>query len=547
MATVTLFSLSPDHPSLEGHACSEPLVVCRDPEELGAIVRDAAAMDGSGASGLVVPGSEAQLGRWLRDNPGVPVLAQGALTSLTGGATPSDDIVVSLRRMTSLQVQAQALRATAGAGLILANLQEALSDQNLYYPPAPTHDGASIGGNVSTNAAGAATFKYGTTRDWVERVRLVLRHGDVLELRRGEHSLMPGDRLRIEGSRVIEVAMPDYESPPLKKSSAGYFVRTPWDPIDLFIGSEGTLGIVTEVEVRLVLRPRVLTGLVFLDSVARTMALVETLRAISLRTRADGGDGLDVRSIEYFDAGCLAMLRAEGKLSEHGVDVPDDAAACLLFEQEVPEYASDDGIVERLVAVHEGGEVGGDAVGTLMRVLVDHDLVDRTELALPGDARRKRQLAAVREAIPLSISDRLRALHSKDPRVHKVAGDMIVPFDRFEQMLGRYVEAFRSRGVDVVIFGHISDGNVHPNALPRDASDMDRAKEALLSLAGEAKLFGGCPLSEHGVGKHPLKKRMLEEYWGQEVIRAMRGIKTGFDPDWTLGRGVFFEPPEEST
>jgi D-lactate dehydrogenase (cytochrome) len=96
--------------------------------------------------------------------------------------------------------------------------------------------------------------------------------------------------------------------------------------------------------------------------------------------------------------------------------------------------------------------------------------------------------------------------------------------------------------VDLAVFGHISDGNVHPNALPRNAEDMAGAKRALLSLAGEAKSLGGCPLSEHGVGKHPLKKQMLQAFWGKPVIDEMRAIKHAFDPSWTLARGVFFDP-----
>jgi D-lactate dehydrogenase (cytochrome) len=541
MATVTLHALAPDDLSLSPSGVPAPLELRTDPDELGAIAQDAAALQGTGAAGLLVPTTEGQLARWLRDHPDDAVLAQGALTSLTGGATPSGDIVVSMRRMTSLAVDARGLRAVAGAGVVLAELQAALADRNLYYPPAPTHDGASIGGNVATNAAGAATFKYGTTRDWVERVRVVLRHGDVLELRRGQHSLREGDRLRIEGSRVIELCVPTYESPPLKKSSAGYFVKMPWDPIDLFIGSEGTLGFVTEVEVRVVARPAVLTGLVFLDSAAAAIELVADLRARSLATRAAAAPGLDVRSIEYFDGRCLSMLREGGKLAEHGVDVPETAVACLLFEQELGDDVTEDAIVDRLTAVHEGA-VAEDAVGELMAVLVEHGVVERTELAMPSDARRRRQLAAVREAIPLSISERLRRLHDEHPDVHKVAGDMIVPFERFGVMLERYYEAFRQEGVDMAVFGHISDGNVHPNGLPRDGADMAGATRALLRLAEEAKSLGGCPLSEHGVGKHPLKKQMLAAYWGVPVIDEMRAIKRAFDPGWTLGRGVFFDP-----
>ncbi len=543
MTTVTLQTRSPDDPALDRGNDPRDATLILDPDDLALLAADAAAMRGTGAAGLLVPSSAAQLGRWLRRHPRHRVLAQGALTSLTGGATPERDVVVSTRRMTSLRVESDRLRATVGAGVVLADLQEALAASSLYYPPAPTHDGATIGGNVSTNAAGAATFKYGTTRDWVQRIRVVLRHGDDLELRRGDLALSPGDRLRLEGTRRIDLTVPRYVSPPVKKSSAGYFVSDPWDPIDLFIGSEGTLGIITEVELSVVPRPAVLTGLVFMPSLGETLSLVHSLRERSMANRARGSrHGLDVRSIEYFDHRCLELLRQADKLSEHGIDVPPGAVACLLFEQEIqPRGSGSDDIVDRLVAVHEGGAPGDDAVGELMAVLLEHGVVERTELALPSDARRRKQLAAVREAIPLSVSEYLKRQQARDPAVHKAAGDMIVPFERFGAMLSRYGEAFRAEGVDVAVFGHISDGNVHPNALPRDAADMDRAKRVLLALAREAKSMGGCPLSEHGVGKHPLKKQMLLEYWGADVIDEMRAIKRAFDPGWTLARGVYFD------
>ena len=514
-----------------------------DPDDLDGIKRDAAAMEGRGAIGLVRPRNEAELAHWLRDNPDCPVLAQGALTSLTGGATPDDDIVVSLARLTSLRVHDDLRRVTVGAGLVLANLQEQLADQGLYYPPAPTHDGASIGGNVATNAAGAATFKYGTTRQWVERIRVVLRHGDVLELRRGEHELRAGDVLRLQGTRIIELPIPSYRSPEVKKSSAGYFMRSPMDAIDLFIGSEGTLGFITEIELSVVKQPRVVTGLCVVDALDRAIALAGKLRAESKRSRAEErAHGLDVRSIELFDRRCLELIRAEGKLDAIPLDVPDSAAACLLFEQEMGEDLSEQVLFDRLADALEGRPHDDDPLGEIVAVLDSFGVVDHTEIALPSQGRRQKQLAAVREAIPLSISDWLVRRKKTHPEVHKVAGDMIVPFAHFGQMMDRYYDAFRRRQVDVAVFGHISDGNVHPNTLPLDADQLARAKEALLELADTAKALGGCPLSEHGVGKHPLKKQMLTRFWGDAVIDEMRAIKGAFDPGWTLARGVFFDP-----
>lgn len=521
-----------DAPSLEAST---------DPDELSLLNADAAAMHGAGAVALLEPRSEAQLCVWLARNPSSLLLTQGALTSLTGGATPDGDTVVSTKRLRRLEVIEGESRAVCGSGLVLADLQEALAARGLWYPPAPTHDGATIGGNVATNAAGAATFKYGSTRDWVRRIRLALRHGEVLELRRGEVTVHPGDEVVIRGKREVTFRVPTYETPRLRKISAGYFVREPMDLLDLFIGAEGTLGIVTEVEVAVTRRPRSLTGLVLLPAVERAIGLVHELRRLSIRSREDGGGGLDARSIEFFDLRCLQLLRDAGRLGELGVTVPDDSAACLLFEVELDESATADSVMDELAAASEG-KGGTGAVSELWSVLTRFGAVEHCELAMPDQARRHKQLAAVREAIPLAVSEWLKRWQREDPGVQKAGGDMIVPMDKLGEMLERYYDAFSSRGVDLAVFGHISDGNLHPNALPRSADDVQRAKQALLELADTAKSMGGSPLSEHGVGKHPLKRIMLERYWGASAMGEMRAVKDAFDPDWTLNRGVLFEP-----
>ena len=517
----------------------ETLVVQTDPDVLDPLNSDAAAMHGKGASGLIEPRNEAELARWLRENPLVPVIVQGALTSLSAGATPDRDVVISTRKLATLQVDVERRVVVAEAGVVLANLQEALAAQGLWYPPAPTHDGASIGGNVATNAAGAATFKHGSTRDWIQRLRMVLRNGDTIEVRRGQMQVGPGDRVRLHGTQELVVEIPQYVTPNVRKISAGYFVRAPMDFLDLLIGAEGTLGIVTEVEARVLPKPKVLTGLVFFGTTERAIEFVLQMRERSLRTRASaGGVGIDVRSIEFFDHRCLELLRDDGKLSEHGVTVPEDAGACLLFEQELGEEYD----TERVMAELAGEEGGQGAVAELMALLQEFDVVETCELAMPEQTRRQKQLAAMREAVPLRLSDWLKQQQRVDAGVHKAGGDMIVPMERFAEMIACYGEAFGKRGIDVVVFGHISDGNVHPNALPRDAEQTLAAKEALLELASIAKAMGGCPLSEHGVGKHPLKKTMLAQFWGPEVIGMMRTIKRSFDPSWTLNRGVFFDP-----
>ena len=119
---------------------------------------------------------------------------------------------------------------------------------------------------------------------------------------------------------------------------------------------------------------------------------------------------------------------------------------------------------------------------------------------------------------------------------------MIVPFDRFEDMMAIYREGYERRGLDYAIWGHISDGNVHPNVIPRSYADVVLGREAILEFGREAIRLGGSPLAEHGVGRSSLKQSLLHEMYGDRGIDEMRAIKRAIDPDWKMAPGVLFSP-----
>jgi D-lactate dehydrogenase (cytochrome) len=120
---------------------------------------------------------------------------------------------------------------------------------------------------------------------------------------------------------------------------------------------------------------------------------------------------------------------------------------------------------------------------------------------------------------------------------------MIVPFAHFADMLQIYREGFERRGLDYAIWGHISDGNVHPNVIPRSADDVRAGKDAILEFGREVVRRGGCPLAEHGVGRNPVKQALLKQLYGDEGIDEMRAVKRALDPDWKLAPGVLFPEP----
>jgi len=515
------------------------------PDEIEPFLSDAAHYPGGHADEVCFPASEADVAEILRD--GRRVLPVGAQSSLTGGATPQGGIVLSLARMNRILGWTRT-GVRVEAGLLLSQLEPELRAHDLYYPPVPTYDGASVGGTVATNAAGAATFKYGTTREWVTAITVVLAGGDVLDLHRGEAmaGAQGGFDIVTTDGRTLRVDVPGYTMPDVRKHSAGYFAKPGMDLIDLFIGAEGTLGVITEVELRLVSpRPSWFAAFVPLAGDDAALALVADLRAESKRTweTADRCGG-DVAAIEYMDARCLELLREDGAFVHAGVSCPKDSAAALVLQAELaPGTSRDD-------AFRELGRLdvrGADApLLRICRILVEHGVFATATPVLPGEDTRRDALFRLRESVPEGVNRRVRERQRTiDPSISKAGGDVIVPFERLGEALTRYRRIMQAHKLDHAIWGHISDGNVHPNAIPADGEQMDHARRALIEIGMEAIEMGGSPMSEHGVGRSPVKQQLLRRLYGNEGIAAMRRVKEALDPDYRLAPGVLF-PEHES-
>jgi len=430
------------------------------------------------------------------------------------------------------------------AGVALTDLDAALRNAGRYYPPTPTFMGAFVGGTIATNAAGAATFKYGTTREWVQAITVVLPTGEVLDIERGHVTASADGSFDIRSSRgaATRVPVPSYRLPRVAKLAAGYSAAPEMDLIDLFIGSEGTLGIVTEARLR-VLPVRPALCLAFVPFAARLSALafVRQLRGIARDTwRTKDPHGIDVSAIEHMDARCLELLREDGVDVANGVTIPAGSEIALLITLELPpattaEHAFDEIGRARDVVAPDG------SLRRFCRLLDAAGVLDDVDVAVPGDLARAGQLLAVREAVPAAVNQRVgRAKLAVDARIEKTAADMIVPFDRIEELLTIYETGFSSRGLDAAIWGHISDGNLHPNVIPRSYDDVKAGKAAILEFGREAIRLGGAPLAEHGVGRNAVKQQLLELLYGKKGIDEMRAVKDAIDPEWKLAPGVLF-------
>ncbi len=494
-------------------------------------LHDAAHYPGGHAAGVVRPRTVSELSDFLRASlpRGARLLAVGAQSSLTGGATPLGDVVLSTERLADLQVEGDRVRV--GAGVTLQVIQDTLALSGRWLPPVPTYLGATAGGAVATCAAGAATFKYGTIRGWVEALTVVLASGEVLEVRRGERraaSLVPLPALRM---------------PAVPKSSAGYFIAADMDLVDLFIGSEGTLGVIAGVELRTAPEPAARCHvLVPVDDEEIGIRLVAELRAAAQATwQSHDPLGVDIAAIEHLDARSLAVVREDGVDRKLDLALPSGAGIVLLIEMELPP-ADPAEWWRQLETVRDEASIDAP-LRRLCRLLDAHGALDAAEVALPGNRVRAAAFAQLREAVPAGVNRRVALAQSQvDSSIHKTAADMIVPFDRFADMMRACRRLFAERELDLAVWGHISDGNVHPNVIPHGAGDVIRGQEAILALGDAVIAMGGSPLAEHGVGRNQVKQELLRRLHGDEGIAAMRAIKRALDPNSVLAPGVVFPP-----
>lgn len=494
------------------------MLVKSEQDAIQSFLADASNLAGGRAARVVLPESSEEAAEALAraSLERTPVTIAGAGTGVVGGRVPFGGVVLSterLNRLCEFVREGEGGRAMVGAGVVLADFQREARARGLLYPPDPTETSCYVGGTVATNASGARTFKYGPTRKYVRRLKVALATGDVLDVRRGEIRADEEGRLSVPlgGGRRIETRLPTFAMPSTRKHAAGYYVAREMDLVDLFVGSEGTLGVVTEVEVSLLPQPEgVLAGVVFFREEESLLAFVRDARERSLRTRAskEEGHGLDARALEYFDAESLSFLRERYPL------VPARAAGAVFFEQET------------------NGETEESLMGEWLELVEGHGAL-ADESWFGTNEHDRAEMRAFRHALPVMVNEWLTR---HDQR--KVSTDMAVPDAAFPEILRFYKETLRASRLGYVIFGHIGDNHVHVNILPRDDIEQAAARETYARFVERAVRLGGTISAEHGVGK--IKREYLRALYGERHLREMAALKRAFDPACVLGRGNIF-------
>ena len=481
---------------------------------------DASNLQGGRADKLFVPETTAEISEILREanEKKVSISVSGARTGTVGGAIPFGGWVVSLEKFNRIkEINAEKKIAVVESGVVLNDLQKAVEARNLFYPPDPTEWSCQIGGSVATNASGARSFKYGATRRYIERLEIVLPTGDFLNLKRGEVFAENGFvQLTAENDRQIKAKLPTYVEPEVRKNASGYFSNENTDAIDLFIGSEGTLGIITEIELKLLDKPEgVFSGVVFFANEKKLLDFVQEVREMSFNTRKiqtsnfNLQTSFDATTLEYFDRNSLNFIR------EKFTETPENMAGAIFFEQEI-NSENEDELFEQWNALLE-----------------KHD-AETEKSWFATNEQDNQKMRDFRHALPVSVNERIVKYKQR-----KVGTDMAVPDDRFVSFLKFYNQKLNESRLDYVIFGHIGDNHLHANILPKNEIEAQQAKHLYGRFIAQAIMLGGTISAEHGVGK--LKTKYLHAMYGERFLNEMAELKRAFDPNAILGRGNMFD------
>lgn len=401
----------------------------------------------------------------IASDEGIPIVPRGAASGLAGGAVPLfGGIVVNLTRMNRiLEIDRVNMTIVTQPGVVTATLQAAVEQEGLFYPPDPASlRQSTIGGNIATCAGGPRCLKYGVTRDYVLGLQVVLPTGEVMRT----------------GARTA-------------KNSTGY------DLTHLFVGSEGTLGLVTEATLRLIPKPRARRTVMadFSDVSSAANSVTDVLAAGIIPCAMELMDNTTVKIVEEYlhlglntDAGALVLIEVDG----------------------------DEAVVPK-----EAEEIAG-----ICRARAN-------SVQLARDQREADNLWNARRSVAAAFGQL---------RPNRLGEDIAVPRSRIPEAIERIRDIGIEHDLTVAIFGHAGDGNLHPNVLVdlRDEDETRRTLAAAEEIFRVAMDLGGVISGEHGIGV--LKRDYLADNLDPQALAMMRTIKQAFDPKNIMNPGKVLAP-----
>ena len=381
-----------------------------------------------------------------------------------------------------------------------------------YYPVDPTEMSATIGGTVATNASGARSLKYGPTREWIKRIRVILSTGVVLEIPRGKYFASNEGTFEIRHSdgSVLQFKIPNYIFNTTVKNAAGIFSKPNMDLIDLFIGSEGILGIITQIDIWIIEKQRLISNVLFFNFEEDAINFAELIRVEK---------EVSPEFIEFFSREALSLLKEIQKKNLGSFDIPQipiKARSAIFFD-----FLYDEENFDRIF----------DKI-TVITKICNTDLSN----SWSGYERQYHiRFKHFRHSLPENINMIIAKRKQIFPNLHKLGTDMSVPEKDFRNMMKYYHSVLQNENLEYVIFGHIGENHVHVNVLPKNMDELRLGEKIYEKFVIKAVEYGGSISAEHGVGK--IKKEYLKIMYTSDNLNEMRTLKKALDPTLTLNYG----------
>jgi len=434
----------------------------------------------------------------------IPFTLSSGRTGTTGGCVPLEGAVISLENLNKIiDIDKEKHIIRLQAGVTLENLEKEVNKFNLTLRASPTENLAFVGGAIATSASGVRGFGYGSIRKYIRGLEVILTTGETINIKRGE-IISKGRYFDFaHEERSFKFTIPSYQLPEIK-SQAGYFIGNNMDLIDLFIGSEGTLGVIVACEISLQRRPfNAFDGVIFFSKEINAFSFMNKIKGL----KREGE--LQPASLEFFDKNSLELLKCEYSF------IPSCEAA-VYFEQEVE------------------GETSFDSLFLRWQELIGESGASLDKSILADTPSERKRVFEFRHKVPQIINEFLRGKNQV-----KAASDIAVPDNKFHQMYTFYKEVAKEADIKYVNFGHIGESHLHFNFLPSNDEEGKRAKEYLKKLCQKAVSLGGTISAEHGIGK--IKKPYLKIMYKEPEIKEMAAVKKYFDPSCLLGLDNIFD------
>ncbi|MCK5706757.1 MAG: FAD-binding oxidoreductase [Candidatus Aureabacteria bacterium] len=472
------------------------MIIKKDKEIIKSYFEDNSGILNGDADEVYIPENMKECTRIITElyKKNIPITFSGSGTGMTGGRIPFKGAVLSSERLNkiTLEQNKEKVLLKVEAGATLEDIKSACSKSGVFFPVNPTEETATIGASTSNNSSGSWTYKYGSFRNNILEIDFVTRNGVTLKITKNSHRFS-GDSIFLKELSDKPLVRPMYTMP-MVKNAAGYYSKKDMSLLDLIIGSEGTLGFISSITLKVLPMPKkVIECIVFFAFEKDAIQFVNKTRALR-----NTQNTLDPRALEFFNVNALKFL------SEHHSSIPDNAKAGVVFEHELNDLSKEDEILESLLKLAEDC----------------HAFLDNIWMA--DTPKRLEELRLFRHSLPSIVNEKF-----KRKEFYKLSTDSAVPDECLSDILDYYNYEIKKSGLTSIIFGHIGNNHFHVNLLAKK-NEQEKAKDLYKKFMEKAVSLGGTISAEHGIGK--LKKKYLPILYGQKGLNEMKRVKLYFDP-----------------